>query len=320
VNWAPRNTILLGDALEHLIQLPDESVDTVITSPPYYNLRSYGVAGQIGLEHTVDEWVERLHLVMDELHRVLAPHGSAWLDLGDSYSRHPKFGAPTKSLFMAPERLILRQIQSKFVLRNRVVWSKTNPMPDAVTDRLTNTYDVVFHLVKQGQRRYFYDLDAIRVPEAGGLVGKNPGDVFRLPASNYRGPHHATFPERLIERPMLATCPVRVCVDCGKPWQRQPGRTVTIGKRVSPGQDPKIRRYRGSWRTLRELGDLKPSCKCSGLDRPGLVLDPFFGTGTVGSVARRLGRDWLGIELNPTYVALARERLELHPPPLEEAA
>jgi hypothetical protein len=184
---------------------------------------------------------------------------------------------------------------------------------------LTNTYDVVFHLVKRP--RYFYNLHAIRAPVGhSGMLGKNPGDVIQLPVANYRGNHFATFPERLVERPILSTCPLQVCAKCNEPWNRKQDEVLVVGKRVQPGQDPLVRRYRGSWRTLHRPGPMVPMCSCNAPARRGLVLDPFFGTGTVGVVAQRLGRDWLGIELNPTYVALARQRLEDHSPPLEEAA
>ena len=124
----------------------------------------------------------------------------------------------------------------------------------------------------------------------GHPLGKNPGDVWRLPASNYRGAHHATFPPGLVERPLLATCPERVCIKCGQPWQRQP-----------------VRRRR----LLAKPGELQAGCACRTGWQPGLVLDPFFGAGTVGVVAEQLfgRRDWLGIELNPAYARLAEKRI-----------
>jgi DNA modification methylase len=319
MNRAPRNTILIGDALEQLRRLPTASVDCVVTSPPWYQLRSYGVDGQIGLEESVDQWVERLAPVLAEVRRVLVPTGSLWLDLGDTYSRHRRFGAPPKSLLMAPERLALALIDAGWTLRNKKIWVKTNPMPDGVKDRLTNTYDVVFHLTKQP--RYFYDLDAIRVTHSDSLVGKNPGDVVQLPIANYRGAHFATFPERLVERPILSTCPLRVCTKCDTPWIRAEGKTFVIGTRKPAAQpDRHIRRYASSWVTLRQPGPLVAGCDCEAPTRPGLVLDPFFGTGTVGAVAERLGRDWLGIEINPDYADLAWRRIGQKGPPEEVAA
>ena len=129
--------------------------------------------------------------------------------------------------------------------------------------------------------------------KAGGKVGhplgKNPGDVWTLASSNYRGAHFATFPEALAEPCLRAGCPAQVCRSCGQPWQRQP-----------------VRRQLGH---LAVLGDLAPTCTCQATARPGLVLDPFMGAGTVAIVAERLGRDWLGIELNPAFANLTEQRL-----------
>ncbi len=352
---APRNTILIGDAVEQLRTLPTASVDAVVTSPPFYMLRDYAAEGQIGLEGTVNEWAERLRVVMAEAHRVLVPTGSAWIDLGDSYSRHPRYGAPAKSLLLAPERLAIALVKDGWILRSKLIWAKTNPMPSSVTDRLANTYDVVLHLVKQ--RTYHYDIDAIRIPHRtgqgraerlgttkrpawagplagsnsglqrfrppgipGNLRGKNPGDVWSLPSAHYCGAHFATFPEKLIERPILATCPLRVCTTCSAPWRNGPGKTFVLGERQPAGRDPHVRRYPSRWRVLHQPGPLAAGCGCNAATRPGLVLDPFFGTGTVGVVAERLGRDWLGIEINPAYADQAWRRLGRSPTPEERAA
>lgn len=283
-----RNRVLIGDARRVLGRLPKESVDCVITSPPYFQLRDYGVPGQIGLEASVDEWVDELRLVARGLARVLRPSGSLWLNLGDTYARRESFGGPRKSLLLAPEKLLLALATDGWIVRNKIVWAKTNPMPHSVTDRLSNSYEVIYFLTRQPS--YFFNLDAIRAPhrsrakgrpgagypppaatppltrdprggnrglvslKARGMVGhplgRNPGDVWTLASANFRGAHFATFPPSLIERPLLAACPEK-----------------------------------------------------------GLVLDPFFGSGTVGLVAERNRRDWIGIELNPAYAKLAQKRI-----------
>lgn len=354
----PRNTILIGDATEQLRTLATGSIDCAIFSPPYYQLRNYNrEARQIGLEATITGWVEHLRAVMAEVARVLTPTGSAWLDLGDSYSRDPRYGAPAKGLLLAPERLLLALSDDGWIVRNKVIWAKSNPMPSSVADRLTTTYDVVYFLVRQA-KGYFFDLDAIRVehtttslrtakeitdskrPEWAGplagsnsglsrarpggipghLLGKNPGDVWRLPSSHYRGAHFATFPEALIARPLLATCPLRVCTACGAPWRHGPGRTFILGKRLQAGHDPHVRRYPDRWQVLRQPGPIAPACSCDAPGRAGLVLDPFFGTGTTGVVAERHGRDWLGIELSADYAELAWQRLRKSKATAKEAA
>ena len=319
---APRNTILTGDALTRLRELPGSSVDCVVTSPPYYAVRNYGHEDQLGLEATVHAWVANLRDVMREVARVLTPTGSLFLNLGDSFSRHPKYGAPIKGLLLAPERLLLALAGDGWIVRNKLVWAKTNPMPSSVTDRLSLTYEVIYFLVRQ--RSYFFDLDALRephrsnwairerkVPEASGWagplaasrsglrkardkgqpghpLGKNPGDVWQIATKGYKGAHFATFPPELVRRPILGGCPAVVCTKCG------------AGQKQATGTLP---------------------CDCHAPARRGLVLDPLFGTGTVGLVARDLGRDWLGIELNPAYVRMAEVRLGIEqralPPTVE---
>ncbi len=249
----PRNTILNGDARSALATLAPRSVDTIVTSPPYFGLRNYGdQPDQLGQEASVGEYVEALLSVCGELGRVLKPTGSLWLNLGDSYSRSKSWGASPKSLLLAPERLLLALAREGWVVRNRIVWSKPNPMPTPVLDRLAVSHEDVF-LLTRGPR-YFFDLDAIRVahtsrpvspsvsgpprvkrgPRAGGnggmakivregrvghANGKNPGSVWRMATTAYRGAHFATFPAALAERPILASCPERLCARCGQPWK-----------------------------------------------------------------------------------------------------
>lgn len=319
---SPRNAILIGDALTRLRELPDASIDCIITSPPYFGLRDYGVTGQLGQEVSVDEWVAKLRAVATELERVLQPWGSFWLNLGDAYSRHARYGAPPKSLLLCPERVARALVEDGWLLRNKVVWAKANPLPSPSKDRLTNAYEFVYFFARQPS--YFFDLDAIREPLtsvrkpsqgsrtpqralgilAGGRdglvamqrrglsghpLGKNPGDVWRLGSSSYRGAHFATFPAGLVRRPLLATCAPRVCTSCRQPWRRSRAPVTFIDEQPQP----------------------RPfaACACQAPTRPGLVLDPFFGAGTIAQVAEENGRDWLGIELNPEYVDLAAARL-----------
>lgn len=331
----PINKVLVGDAAKRLRRLPAGSVDTVVTSPPYFLLRDYGVKGQIGLEDTVDGWVEHLTGVLDETARVLKPQGSVWLNLGDTYARSPSHGTLAKSLVLGPEKLLLALSDRGWIVRNKVVWAKPNPLPASVRDRLNTTWEPLFLLTRA--KDYFFDLDAIRVPPRSALkgptvagkatkygvrakgrpewsgplagnnsglekmkargaashpLGKNPGDVWTIPTAAYRGAHFATFPEALVERPLKATCPERVCRTCGAAWHRSPiDRERALG-------------------SLAVLGTLRKSCGCGNPAwQPGTVLDPFFGAGTVGLVAERLGRRWVGIELNASYARQASSRI-----------
>ena len=318
----PRNAILEGDALEVLRSLASSSAEAVVTSPPYFRARDYLVAGQLGQEQHVDDWAENLRAVCAEIARVLVPTGSLWLNLGDSYSNHARLGAPPTSLLLAPERLARALVADGWILRNKVAWAKTNPLPSPVANRLTNTWEPVFHLTRQ--RDAFYDLDAIRVAlkskpvrgservtparvlgelagtrsglqrlaregRKGHPLGKNPGDVWQLPTGRRRGTHFATFPDALVRRPILATVPRHVCTSCGSPW----------------------RRSRRAVRFLEGVPQTRPlvPCGCNAPTRPGLVLDPFVGSGTTCKVAAELGRDWLGIELSGEFAEQARARI-----------
>jgi DNA modification methylase len=319
----PRNTILVGDALERLRQLPSGSVDMVLTSPPYYNLRNYQVGGQLGQEQNIHDWVSNLTAVAGQLRRVLTPTGTLRVNVADRYSIHDREGSPKKSLLLGPARLSAALARDGWLVRNQIIWAKTNPMPSSVPDRLTNTYEVVYLLTKQ--RSYFFDLDAIRVPHRSkptapqatakdviprewrartsdnirGLVtlkqrgivghplGKNLGDVWQLPTSTYRGSHFATFPERLAERAILAGSPEARCSNCLKPHRRVTRRLGATAIR----------------------GALMATCTCNAPSEPAIVLDPFMGAGTTAVSAEKHGRDWLGIELNPAFAVLANQRM-----------
>lgn len=330
----PRRTILLGDVTQRLRDLPASSVDCVITSPPYFRLRDYGADGQLGLESHVEQWVAELRAVAGAIGRVLVPTGTFWLNLGDSYSTHAREGAARKSLLLGPERLALALIEDGWIIRNKIVWAKTNAVPSSVRDRLSASHEVIYLLSRSPQ--YYFDLDAVRVPhrsaprrprprreiagrapaghpgqhnrppwlgpnadgyaglsslrdagQPGHPLGKNPGDVWPLSVSQYRGAHFATYPEHLVERMLKAGCPERRCVRCRLPHTRVTKRLGATAVR----------------------GALRPGCACAEATEPGLVLDPFLGSGTTAVVAERLDRDWLGIELNPDYLPLAWQRI-----------
>lgn len=322
----PRNVVLECDAIQILHTLATDSVDCVVTSPPYFRARTYGAgAAELGAEDHVEDWVRALREVSAQIARVLVPTGSYWLNVGDLYSRHVRLGAPPKSLLLGPERLARRLLDDGWSVRNRVAWIKNAPLPSPVLDRLTNTWEYVYHLVRQ--RDYFYDLDAIREPlrsarnprsiprvdvglgllaapriglakmaregRTGHVLGKNPGDAWTLPTGRRVGGHIATFPEALVRRPILATAPLRVCTVCDRAWRRSKRRVRFLAG--TPQTRPLV------------------PCGCGSPTRPGLVLDPFAGSGTTLKVARELGRDAIGIELNAAYAKVARERAGLVP-------
>jgi site-specific DNA-methyltransferase (adenine-specific) len=270
-----RNRVIVGDALEQLRGLPSQTVDMVLTSPPYFRLRDYHVRGQIGLEAEVDEWVAALRAVAAEVHRVLTPTGSFWLNVADTYSTNARQGAGRKSLLLGPERLALALLEDGWLLRNKIVWQKANPMPTSVTDRLSCTWEALYVFVKQPQ--YYFNLDALRVPhtsapprrrdrvirprgreawrgpngdDASGLkamgaqgrvghpLGKNPGDVWRIASTGYQGRHRATYPVTLAERAIRAGCPEARCVFCRQPWRQRTIRRMGNICQRRPKIDP----------------------------------------------------------------------------------
>ncbi|MEN2738911.1 site-specific DNA-methyltransferase [Microbacterium sp. X-17] len=324
---APFSKLFVGDAGFCLRQFPDHSVDMVLTSPPYANgLRNYGVKGQLGQEASVGEWVDNVVTALEPLQRVLTEQGTLWLNVDDSYSRTPGQGAPRKGLLLGPERLAIALSEHGWIVRNKLVWKKSNGLPTAVTDRLRHQWEAVYVLARSP--RYFFDLDAVRVPhesrppkrkdthaprnrpdawqgrygdrgdglkrnralgKVGHDLGKNPGDVWTIPVSNGHGGHHATFPLGLAERSIQAGCPELVCLSCQTPWRRKVvHRLGTVAVRSGLGQ----------------------MCHCDDTaTRPGIVLDPFMGSGTTAVAAEKLGRDWRGIELNPHFARMAEYRI-----------
>jgi DNA modification methylase len=390
--------IIFGDAKEVLRTLPEESVDCVFTSPPYWSLRDYGVAGQIGLEATVEEYVARLVEVFVEVRRVLKPAGTVALVLGDCYAlsgpsalveagvvvnRRPKSGLKPKDMVGVPWRVAFGLQDDGWWLRNDIIWQKLNPLPESVTDRFAATHEHVFLLSRSA--RYWFDLNAVRVQHRSDHapgnqsrlyvqrsriperlrpdqahsfhpLGKNPGDVVTLPAQPTPFAHFATFPVALVLRILPALCPPRVCSRCGKPWEHRVKRTGVRDHPLRENRKVAAQQFSagdneyqdggtlGKLAIVRDLGYF-PACACHGRDlsaevsralkakdeealaaimaerdaipddtwRPGTVLDPFLGSGTVTEAARKLGVNSIGIELNPAYEAVMRQRLgQLH--------
>jgi DNA modification methylase len=355
------NKIITGDCLDELKSLPSESVHMCMTSPPYWNLRDYGVDGQLGQEDTAEEYVTNIATVFDEVKRVLRDDGSLWLNLGDTYKN--------KDLQQIPARVALELQDRGWILRNRVTWAKPNPMPQSVKDRLNDTTEAIFHFVKE--RDYWYDLDAIREAhcervredlenasdderdaaigsigtaperndsEGSGFnnnascdpAGKNPGDVVEVTTKPFPDAHFAVYPPELCEKPIKATCPPKVCVECGSPYEREVEvkRTkdrddykerVETEEAVSHLRDKQDIKHGGhSGKNLppnqREMRGWQQTCDCdTDATEPGIAFDPFAGAGTTLLKAKELGRKFIGIELNPEYADMARARIGLSP-------
>jgi DNA modification methylase len=296
-------TLLLGDALEQLRTLPDGSVDCIVTSPPYFGLRDYGTPGQYGLEASPAEYVETMRALFAEARRVLADDGTLWLNLGDSYAsggrtsydtrggntRANGYAAqrapselPGKNLLGIPWRVAFALQDDGWILRNEIIWHKTNAMPESIKDRLSSRHEHLFLFTKQ--QRYAFDLDAIReqsTPE-NRAHSERYGDHYerRYPAPGTRhGKDNSTLRK------------------AASPLGRNPGDVWSITTRPYPAAHFAVFPI-----------DLPLRCIKAGCKPGGTVLDPFSGSGTTGAAARQLGRRYVGIDLNPAYHDLARER------------
>lgn len=285
----PIDTILLGDSLVILKTIPSESVHCCVTSPPYYALRDYGTEGQIGRETTPEEYIERLVVVFSEVRRVLRPDGTLWLNIADTYCKRPQQGAKQKDMLGIPWRLALALRNDGWYLRSNIIWEKGNAMPESVTDRCSRSYEHVFQLSKS--KRYYFDRAAIAEPVA-------PSTLVRM--RNGRG-------------------------GSNKYAQSAPGQTVQgiclprKAGSIPEEQLPTHRNKRDVWHinTGSYSGahfavfpvKLAETCILAGCPEGGVVLDPFFGSGTTGLAAKRHGRHYIGVEINPDFCRLAEERI-----------
>lgn len=262
--------IMEGDAVHALQRMPSSSVRCVVTSPPYWGLRDYGYDGQIGLEETLPQFINRLVTVFSEVKRVLKSDGTLWLNIGDGFTsgnrgyRAPDKKNPARAMAVRPDtpeglkpkdligipwRLAFALQEDGWYLRSDIVWNKPNAMPESVKDRPTRSHEYLFMLTQS--ERYYYDSEAVKEVGVNGKL-RNRRSVWNVNTQGFPGAHFATFPSELIEPCILAS--------------------------TKPGD---------------------------------YVLDPFFGSGTVGVSCLDLDRRYVGIELNPEYVSLAAERLSI---------
>ena len=267
-------TIWQGDCREVLRGLEESSVNCVVTSPPYWGLRDYGTDGQLGLEETPADHVANMVEVFREVRRVLREDGTLWLNYGDSYAATGS-GLKPKDLCGIPWRVAFALQQDGWWLRQDIIWHKPNPMPESCTDRCTKAHEYIFLLAKS--HRYYYDAESIR---ESSVIGEG---ARRIVSGALKGANRD---------------------------RRDNGRTV-----VNDG----FRNRRSVWTipTAPYPGahfatfppDLVKPCIMAGCPDGGTVLDPFTGSGTVAEVARANGCKFVGAELNPEYIELAKKRL-----------
>jgi len=302
-----RHSILCGDAEEMLSGLPSRSVQCILTSPPYYKQRDYGAEGQIGMESSGDRYIARLSGVLSECHRVLRDDGVLWLNCGDAYEDGQLLGIPW--------RLALAAKAVGWLVRQEVIWAKKTPMPSASRGRCTLSHEPLFMLTKKASG-YFYDSVAIEEPAAHGGT-KNRRSVWNLGSTPYSGSHFATMPTTLAELCLLSGASQHgKCGVCGSPWSRMIEKIKLT--RFRPNEFVKRTGEAGTGNSCgnsvagvstRTVG-WKPTCECGSEEvEPCIVLDPFVGSGTTIAVADRLGLTGIGIEINPDYVAMARQRV-----------
>jgi site-specific DNA-methyltransferase (cytosine-N4-specific) len=265
-----KEAILVGDALSILAMIPDDVFPCCVTSPPYWGLRDYGDARQIGAEDQLSEYTDKLLRVFREVRRTLRPDGTLWLNLGDSYTsggrkwrdsdrknpaRAMDYRPPTppglkpKDLIGVPWRLALALQEDGWYLRSDIIWYKPNCQPESVKDRPTRAHEYIFLFSKS--EKYYYDAASVMEPSNGDGRLRNRRSVWAVNTEPFPEAHFATFPPALITP----------CIQAG-----------------SRSDD--------------------------------LILDPFFGSGTVGVACRSLGRRFIGIELKPEYADIARKRLK----------
>ena len=294
------NIIHVGDNIFHLTNIPDNSVDMCVTSPPYYNLRDYKNSGQIGAENTVKDFVENLCKVFDEIHRILKPTGSCWVNIGDTYDK--------KRLLQVPSRFEIAMCDRGWHLRNEIIWSKPNPQPISSKDRFWSNHEKFFWFVKD-VKKYYFNRDAILVPQAEISIRRmfsknnmskrkdfNASDKegFAI-SSNSQDKHYARMREEMgIDKEFN----YEELVKSGKCPTRPEFDTWDI---------PSVT-YKGAHFAVYppELIE-KPILSCC--PEQGIVIDPFMGSGTTGEVAKLNNRRYIGLELNTEYAILANERI-----------
>jgi len=290
------NQVVCADALAGLRCLPDECVQVCITSPPYWGLRDYEHEGQLGLEPDFKNYIRKLCDIFDEVKRVLKKNGTCWVNLGDTYAgsgkgvsgknskerfnfkKKPKEEneLPNKCLCQIPNRFAIEMCERGWILRNEIIWKKPNAMPSSVMDRFTVNFEKVFFFVKS--KNYYFNQQLEEYVSPLNRWGGNL--VKRLKGSDKYG-----MKQRIREY---------------RPNER--GRNMRCVWKMNTTS------FNGSHFAVFPEG-LPERCIKAGSCKGDAVLDPFFGSGTTGLVAKKGGRKFIGIELNPEYVTLAEKRL-----------
>lgn len=304
------NKIHNMDCLEGLKQLPDNSINCCVTSPPYWGLRDYGVEGQIGLEKTPEEYVAKMVEIFREVRRVLRDDGTLWLNLGDSYAsggmsnpsskstlsggkdlgaadysitRKVPNGLKPKDLVGIPWMVAFALRADGWYLRSDIIWHKPNSLPESVKDRCTNAHEYIFLLAKSAQ--YYYDNEAIK-------EDAKPESEKRYKSTFHTGKKEISGQGR----------PGNASNTPGyKKWTGKRNKRSIWTVTVKPFKEAHFATF---------PPDLIKPCILAGCPEGGIVLDPFMGSGTTGMVAAIHQRNFIGFELNPEYCKMAEKRIE----------
>lgn len=351
--------ILQGEALAVLKGLPDESVHCIVSSPPYWRQRDYGMAGQLGLEQTPEEYIDRLVEIFREARRVLRTDGTAWVNLGDKWAsggnggggsfmddraeawahvkgnkgwRNPPAGYKDKDLVGVPWMFAFAARADGWFLRQCNIWAKPNCMPESVQDRSTVAHEYVFHLTKNND--YWYDAEAARTPAAPSSDTRLAQNVEAQEGSaRANGGAKTNGPMKAVSRKAMPETQARL----GDYRDKQRGHSRKHEGFNSRWDAMEKSEQQVNGANLRSVWWLAPAqykeghyavmpaalaeiCIAAGCPADGVVLDPFGGAGTTGLVADRMGRDAILIELNPEYAAMAKRRIQNDSPLFAEVA
>lgn len=297
------NIVYNETCLETCKRLPNESVDCIITSPPYWQLRDYGYPEQWGLEPTFNEYLEHLWALMDEIHRILKPNGTVWINLGDTYNgntvgnrsnkgynentivdtfRKNKIeGVRDKCLLLIPHRFAIGCIERGWIVRNDIIWAKRNGLPESVTDRFSKKHEYFFFMVKS--EKYFFDLDAIR--------DKHSESSIKRIEYGFKSNHDSIGnidTDRMGER---------FCNPKGK----NPGSVSDFWDiPTKPNKDKHYAQYSDTLISKPVL---------AGCPEGGVIYDPFMGSGSTADAAIRANRKFIGSEASKEYYDLCSKRI-----------
>jgi DNA modification methylase len=307
------NTIIQSDNLKALRQLPADTIQCCVTSPPYYGLRDYEIEGQIGREDTPEQYIHRLVEVFREVRRTLRPDGTLWVNIADTYCgtgskanhvdpKNPKGrtgqqvalnhrvqGCKHKDLIGIPWLLAFALRNDGWYLRNDIIWYKANPMPESVRDRCSRTYEHIFLLAKS--KNYYYDAAAIAEPVAPTTIARMKGG--RAAIHKYA----EGIPGQTMQK-----------INMPRAAGAIPDELIPVTRNKRDVWEINTVPYRGA-HFAAFPPKLAETCILAGCPVDGIVLDPFLGSGTTGFVAKQLGRRYIGIEINAEYCRLANERM-----------